>query len=446
MLRRLNTADLTLITIGAVIGSGIFRNPAVVAAYAHTPWMIYLAWIGGGIISLIGAFIFAELAARRPLSGGMYAYLRDAYHPAVAFTFGWTALLIADTGGTAASASLFSGYFAAYLQPLIGLNLNPTVIAVSALVIITFINCLGVRQGATWQHIFVVLKVTALGALIAAGLLAHPATGTAAASLPDFTSPIVAIGALGLALLRVFFAYNGFQQATYMTAESKDAAKMMPRGLAFGVIIIALIYTLVNFGCMRVLGTAGLAASQTPAADVMKAFLGNTGAQIIAAGIAFSTLGFMSTRMLMAPRMYFQMAQDRTLPKFISWLHPKSRVPVVAIALQGSVAALIAALGNFNQIVGWTTVPEWFFLMIAACALFVFRKRDAGKDAPSFSVPGGLASTSIFAAVIAGVLIAEVALAPGDVLPGLGVMASGVIFFYLWRRFATNASATDTPT
>jgi APA family basic amino acid/polyamine antiporter len=443
MLRRLNTVDLTLITIGAVIGSGIFRNPAVVAAQAHLPWLILGCWIGGGIVALIGAFIFAELAARRPLSGGMYAYLRDAYHPAVAFTFGWTALWIADTGGTAASASLFSGYFAGYLQPLIGLHLQPNFIAVAVLAIITIINCFGVRQGATWQHIFVVLKVVAIGGLIVGGFLAHPASAAAATPLPGFDSPMTLVGALGLALLPVFFAYNGFQQATYMTAESKDAASMMPRGLIMGVSIIAIIYTLVNIGCLRVLGTTGLAASKTPAADVMQAFLGNTGAELIAAAIALSTLGFMSTRMLMAPRMYFQMSADKTLPKFVSWIHPKSHVPVFAIALQGTVAAILAATGTFAQIVNWTTIPEWFFLMVAACALFVFRKRDADKPQPNFRVPGGLFGASIFIAVVAGVLIAEALLKPLDMLPGIGAMATGLIFYFVWRRFATTTNTAS---
>ncbi|HTZ54131.1 MAG TPA: amino acid permease, partial [Candidatus Acidoferrum sp.] len=137
--RRLNVFDLTLITVGSIIGSGIFRNPAVVANRAHLPWLAIGAWVVGGLLALIGAFVFAELAERRPANGGIYAYLRDAYHPVVAFVFGWTLLLIADTGGTAAAAVLFSGY----LTPLTGMTFDTRIVAVVVLAVLVGINCLG---------------------------------------------------------------------------------------------------------------------------------------------------------------------------------------------------------------------------------------------------------------------------------------------------------------
>ena len=181
--RRLNVFDLTLITIGSIIGSGIFKNPALVAGKAHLPSLAIGCWIVGGLIALIGAFVFAELAERRPSNGGIYAYLRDAYHPVVAFVFGWTLLLIADTGGTAAASVLF----ATYLTPLTGMSFDPHIVAVVTLAILVAINCLGVRQGGTWQNVFVILKVAAIVGLIGAGLFAHPAAG-AAMTLPGFDS------------------------------------------------------------------------------------------------------------------------------------------------------------------------------------------------------------------------------------------------------------------
>jgi APA family basic amino acid/polyamine antiporter len=435
LLRRLGLVDLSLITVGAVIGSGIFRNPAVVAQRAHLPWAIMAAWIAGGLLALIGAFAFAELAARRPVGGGTYAYLRDAYDPAIAFVFGWTLLLIADTGGTAASASLFSGYFVGYVAPQLHHAVDPRLISVLTLGAITGINCLGVRQGSTWQHVLVVLKVAAIAGLIVGGLFApyHPAAAPAFAA---FAGPPALIGAFGVAMLPVLFAYNGFQAATYLSAETRDPARTLPLGLLIGVSAVVAIYILVNVGCLRVLGAEGLAASKGPAAEVMQAFIGPLGGRLIAVAIAISTLGFMSTKMLMAPRLYFQMAADGTFFKQIAWVSPKTHVPMVAIALQGVFSAAIAASGSFEQIVNWVTAPEWLFTVFAVAAVFIVRHRDRGLPNPGFMVPGHPWTTGFFIAALIGVFLAEVAYYPLDTLYGLAVVASGFVFYYVWRRTA----------
>lgn len=430
LLRRLGPFDLVLITIGAVIGSGIFRNPAVVAARAHEPALILGCWIGGGAIAMIGAFVFAELAARRPLGGGLYAYLREAFHPAVAFTYGWTLMLVADVGGTAAAAVLFAAYF----EPLTGMHIDPRIVAVAALAAVTAINTLGVRQGTTWQNAIVVLKVGAIGSLIVAGFIAHPGAG-AAATLPSFSSTTGLLGAIGVAMLPILFAYNGFQGSSYVTSETIDPERTIPRGLILGVGAIIAIYVLVNIGALRVLGPAGLAASTTPAADVMQAAFGSVGGHMIAIAIALSTLGFMSTRLLVAPRVYFQMAADGYFFKQVAWISPRTHAPVVAIAIQGVVAAIIAISGTYGQIVNWIVAPEWAFVAVAAAAVFVFRARDKDKPAPSSRIPGHPWTTSIFIAVLVAIFIAELAIYPLDTLYGAIVIASGVAFFFTWRRF-----------
>ncbi len=432
--RRLNVFDLTLITIGSIIGSGIFRNPAVVANRAHLPWLAIGCWVMGGLLALIGAFVFAELAERRPSNGGIYAYLRDAYHPVVAFVFGWTLLLIADTGGTAAAAVLFSGY----LTPLTGLTFDPHIVAVVTLAILVAINCLGVRQGGTWQNVLVIFKVAAIGGLIVAGLIAHPAAG-ASATLPDFASTGTLLGAFGLAMLPVLFAYNGFQGATYITGETVNPERTIPRGLVFGVVAVIAIYVLVNIGCLRVLGPAGLAATKVPASDVMQALVGPIGARLIAIAIALSTLGFMSTRMLVTPRIYFQMAADGTFFKQIAWINPKTHVPTIAIILEGLIAAIIALSGTYDKIVNWITAPEWIFVVLAAGAIFIFRKRDGDKVKPRFRVPLHPFSTILLMAVLLGIFFTEVILVPLDTLYGFLVIVAGIVFFYAWKRFARTA-------
>jgi basic amino acid/polyamine antiporter, APA family len=432
--RRLNVFDLTLITIGSIIGSGIFRNPAVVANRAHLPGLAIGAWVVGGLLALIGAFVFAELAERRPVDGGIYAYLRDAYNPAVAFVFGWTLLLISDTGGTAAAAVLFSGY----LTPLTGMTFDTRIVAVIVLAILVAINCLGVRQGGTWQNVLVILKVAAIAGLIVAGLFAHPSAG-AAATLPGFDSNATLLGAFGLAMLPVLFAYNGFQGATYITGETVNPERTIPRGLIFGVLAVVVIYVLVNIGCLRVLGPAGLAATKVPAADVMQALVGPIGARLIAIAIALSTLGFMSTRMLVTPRIYFQMAADGTFFKQLAWINPKTHVPTIAIIAEGLIAALIAISGTYDKIVNWTTAPEWIFVVLAAGAIFVFRKRDRDTAQPRFRVPLHPFSTILLIVVLLAIFFSEVVLIPLDTLYGTLVIVAGFIFYFGWKRFVKTA-------
>jgi APA family basic amino acid/polyamine antiporter len=429
LLRRLNAFDLTLITIGAVIGSGIFRTPAIVAQRAHVPLLILTCWILGGAIALIGAFVFAELASRCPQSGGLYAYLRDAYHPVVAFVFGWTLLLIGDTGGTAAAAVLF----AQYLQPLTGWSAPAGAVAVATLAALTFINCLGVRQGGTWQNLLVILKVAAIGGLILAGLFAHPAAALAAPA-HAISVPPNAVAAFGVAMLPVLFAYNGFQGATFVTGETKDPERTIPRGLVLGVAAVASIYVLVNAGCLHVLGPAGLAATKTPASDVMQAAIGSAGARFIAAAIALSTLGFMSTRMLVAPRVYFQMAADGTFFKQIAWIHPVTRVPVVAIALEGTIAALIALSGSYERILNWVVAPEWAFIVLAGVAVFIFRRREAAEPMPRTRVPGHPYTTALFVGVLVAIFATELAIYPLDTLYGIVVMLAGLVVYFAWKR------------
>jgi basic amino acid/polyamine antiporter, APA family len=429
LLRRLNTFDLTLITIGGVIGSGIFRTPAIVASRAHLPGLMLLCWILGGVIALIGAFVFAELAERHPQNGGLYAYLRDAYSPLPAFLFGWTALLVANTGAEAAAAVLF----AQYLEPLTGLQLPVGIVAVGALAFLTTINCLGIRQAGTWQNAIVVLKVSAIAGLVLAGLFAHPAAAVAAPVHP-FSNPTTMLGALGVAMLPVLFAYNGFQASTYVAGETIEPHRTIPRGIIFGVCAVIALYLLVNLGSLRVLGAAALAATKTPASDVMQAAVGPIGACLIAIAITLSTFGFVSTRLLLGPRVYFQMAADGTFFRQLAWIHPRTRVPTIAIALEGLIAAIIAASGSYEQILNWIVAPEWAFTVLAAGALFIFRKREADAILPAVRVPGHPFTTAFFIAVLLAIFVSELFIYPRDTLYGVAVMVVGLVVYSAWKR------------
>src|SRR5436189_1567942 len=329
--RRLGAFDAAMIVMGGIIGSGIFINPYVVATHVHSPFAILGAWAAGGAIALLGAFVYAELAALRPEVGGQYAYLRDAWHPAVAFLYGWGLLLVIQSGVMAAVAVTFSRY----TIELTGAPIADWLLATLTLLALTLVNCLGVRSGTNTQTVLMLLKLVAIVLLIIAGaFIANPAGvhRVAAAST---------LGGFAAAMTPVMFAYGGWQTASFMSGELKRPARDLAIGLLAGVAGVITIYLLVNVVCLRVLGADGLAATTTPASAVMRIALGDRGAMLIAAGIAISTVGFLSQGMLTAPRVYYAMARDGLFFRGVGTISEKTRVPTVAIVLQGIWASVI---------------------------------------------------------------------------------------------------------
>lgn len=443
MLRRLGTRDAALIVMGGIIGSGIFRNPSVVAQSVHAGWAILAVWIAGGVVALLGAFVFAELAARRPQDGGLYAYMRDAFHPIVAFAYGWTLLLVSQSGGMAAAALTFAGYF----RPAVGIALDPTLLALVVLVIFTIVNCLGVRQGSNLQNAFMVLKIAAIAALVVAGFLAHPAASAAAPALSGGTT-LSLFGAMAVSMIAVLFAYSGWQTSSFMTAEMKDPARSLPRGLLWGVCGVVLLYVLVNVVCLRVLGPAGLAHTDAPASEVLRAFMGPTGARVIAALVVISTLGFLSNQILVSPRVYHAMAEDGVFFASMAWVHPKTRVPVIAIALQGAVAVVITLWKEYAQILNYVISIDYVFFALSAVALFVFRARDraAGTSKPSFLAPLQPLTTGLFGVIAIGVVLTTYIASPFNGAVTLGLLLIAVPFYYLFtalRRRSVSSNPRD---
>lgn len=434
--RRLGLFDATMIVMGGIIGSGIFMNPSVVALQVRTPFLILAAWILGGLFALAAAFIWAELAAVRPDVGGQYAYLREAFHPAVAFVYGWVLLLVVQTGGMAAVAVTFARYFVELTYIPIG---YPTLAAI-VLATLTVINCLGVRAGSTVQSILMVLKIVAIAALVVCGLL-FASRIQMTSELFDRPPSLDLLTAFGAALVPVIFAYGGWQTATFVAGEIKEPRKNLPRGLIMGVTGVVLLYLAANVVYISVLGTTGLAQSAAPASDVMRRALGDAGARAIAAGIAISTVGFLSQSMLTAPRVYFAMAQDGLFFQQVGMVHPRTRAPIVAIALQGVLAIVIALLGSYERILSYVVSVDVIFFGLTACCIFVFRRRLADSDAPGITrVPGHPVTTLVFITVCALVVINTVIRYPENTLIGIAIMIAGVPAYLFWRWRNANDS------
>lgn len=444
-----------MIVMGGIIGAGIFINPYVVASQVHTPALILGAWIIGGVIALGGAFIWAELAAAMPRVGGQYAYLREAYHPAIAFLYGWVLLLVIQTGGMAAVAVTFAKYF----LELTSLPLSAGLIATLTLAILTAINCLGVRAGSTVQSALMVLKIAAIAALVFFGaeFLAHhweffhAAENVQATGSGHFANRRISFSlftSIGAALVPVLFSYGGWQTANFVAEEVREPRKNLPRALVIGVIGVVLLYLSVNFVCVYVLGPAGLARTMTPASAVMRVALGSKGAAFIAVGIAISALGFLSQSILTAPRVYFAMAEDGLFFRSVGWLDPRHRVPVIAIALQGVAAIIIALSGRYDQILSYVVSMDFLFFGLTATCIFIFRRagkseRSASQSSALARMPGHPVTTVLFVVACWLVVINTIFTYPRNTAVGFGILFAGVPVYFLWSRKLKGVALRD---
>jgi basic amino acid/polyamine antiporter, APA family len=428
--RQLGLFDAIMIVMGGIVGAGIFANPSEVAHRVHTPFLILGVWVLGGFIAMCGAFIWAELATRLPGTGGQYLYLREAYHPSVAFMYGWGLLLITQTGGMAAVAVIFSSYFRA----LTGVVWNDSAIAAAVLLILTGINCLGARAGSNVQSALMLLKIGALAALV---ILGFALGGGSLKSRPLLGQP-ASFGLLkdiGSAMVPIAFAYGGWQTATFIAGEMRDARRDLSRGLLLGVAGVVALYLAVNLACLRVLGPAGLDATTTPASDVMRIALGERGAQWIAAGIAISTLGFLSQSMLTGPRVYYAMARDGLFFESVGKLSPRSGAPVIAIVLQGLATIVIACSGTYGEILNFAITVDFIFFGVTAASLFVLRRRQMGSGSAIYRVPGHPFTTILFVLSCAGIVGSAIVASPANSAIALCIMLAALPVYYYWKRF-----------
>lgn len=428
-----------MIVMGGIVGAGIFINPYVVAEQVHTPMLILGAWIVGGLVALAGAFIYAELASRMPDVGGQYAYIREAYHPAVAFLYGWGLLLVTQTGGMAA----VSITFARYTLDLTGTRLPDWAVASLALAVLTVINCLGVKQGSTVQSMLMVMKIGAIGALVLSGWLLVHASQFTLHPVAGERASLGLLSAFGAAMVPVLFAYGGWQTACFIAGEIREPRKNLPRGLLIGVVGVIALYVGVSYVCLRVLGAAGLAATRTPASAVMRFALGEPGVKLIAIGIAVSTLGFLSQSILTAPRVYFAMAEDGLFFRAVARIHPRTRVPVAAILLQSVWTMIIAASGRYEQILNYVVATDFLFFGLTATCIFVFRHRErrGGGQAGGYRVPGHPLTTGLFVATSWLVVINTIYRYPANSLIGTAILLAGIPVYFIWRRLQKGTEA-----
>ena len=385
---------------------------------------------------MLGGFIYAELADRMPEVGGQYAYLREAYHPALGFLYGWVLLLVIQTGGMAAVTVTFARYF----LELIGVQRGERVTAILALTGLTLINCAGVRLGSKVQSGLMILRIAAMAGVVGAGLLLVQSPHPLLHPVVDEGVSWSLLVAFGTALVPVLFAYGGWQTSCFIAAEIKDPTKNLPRALLIGVAGVVVLYTGVNVAYVRALGPAGLATTTVPATATMRIAMGARGAELIAFGIAVSTLGFLSQSVLTAPRVYFAMAEDGLFFRRVASINPKTHVPVVAITLQSVWAAVVALSGKYEQILNYVVSMDFLFFGLTASCLFVFRRRDRqlGKGMSGYRAPGHPFTTILFISICWLVVGTSIYKYPSNTLIGMAFLVLGLPVYLFWHRQQTH--------
>ena len=420
-----------MLVIGGIVGVGIFVNPAVVARGLHSPGLVLAAWGLGGLIALLGAFVYAEHAARIPATGGEYVYLRDTYGPLAGFLYGWTTLLVVQAGGMAAVAIIF----ARNLDVLVGGGLSEPAVVVAALAALAAVNCLGVRSGNWVQTSLGALRVMAIGAIIVAGLLLVPHAGAVSPAAAPATGLLKTFGA---AMIPVVFSYGGWQTANFVAGEIKDPARNLARALVAGVIAVVALYLLVNIACLRALGVEALGRTPTPASDVLQHTIGSAGARLAAAAIALSAIAFMSQSILTGPRVSFAMARDGLFFRKVAELGETSRAPAIAIVLQAVWTGVLALSGSYEQILSYVIAMNFLFFGLSASCLFILRRRQRSAGPAEveagFRVPGHPWTTGLFILACIVVIAASFWAYPINSLIGYAILLLGVPPYLYWRN------------
>lgn len=383
------------LVVGSMIGSGIFKKPALLAQQLGSPTIMLMVWIAAGLITLCGALATAELAAAIPKSGGPYAYFHKIFGPFVAFLYGWSCLLVIQSGSIASIAYVFSEYLGRLvtlprldeaieksfslhivgvgtIYPLADLGVKAVTILLIGL--LTWVNIRGARFGGGIQLVMTQLKVLAIMALVVAGLSLGDqlATNFSGAQLPA-TVDLGWWATAAASMAGAFWAYDGWLNSTFIAGEVKDPERTFPKALGFGTLLVLIVYTLTNLSVLSALPLQEIAASKLVAATAMEKLIGPMGAILISIAIMISAFGATNGSTMASPRLYYAMAQDGLLPKSLGQLHGPLRTPKKALLLQWLWASVLTISGTFDQLTDMLIFVVWFFYGTAVLSVFVAR-------------------------------------------------------------------------
>lgn len=449
----LGLREAVLLIVGVVIGAGIFKAPSMVAGMAgSTEWM-FAAWLLGGLVSLIGALCYAELATAFPSAGGDYHFLSRAYGRNVAFLFGWARFSVITTG----SIALLAFVFGDYLNQALPLGSGGSVIyALAAVLVLWFVNARGIKAGAATQSWLTAVEVCGLLLIVVAALwLVGGSSATPAAAAAPAASSAPSLSAFGLAMVFVLLTYGGWNEAAYISAELKDERRNMVRALVLSILVITLLYLLVNWAYWRGLGVQGMAKSNAVAADLLRVAFGPVGEKVMAVLVAIAAVTSINATMIVGARTNYALGCDWPLLQKLAFWDGERNTPANAMHLQNIAAVVLVLIGawtgsGFRSMVEFTAPVFWLFFLLTGLALFVLRSREPEVERP-FRVPLYPVLPVVFCATCAYMLWSSLSYVYSQKLGGLnaawigvGVLAIGLVLLMLVRTRPAPATSAAT--
>ncbi len=434
----LSLFDACAIIVGVVIGAGIFRAPSIVASQVSSETIFLMLWLAGGLISLIGALCYAELGSSHPNAGGEYFFLRRAYGRWLAFLFAWARMSVVQTGAIAAIAFVFGDY----ASRLYSLGENSSAIyAALSVIVVTMLNVIGTTQSKWVQNLLTGGLAIAILAVCIAGL-----TNAAPAAAPVAPVSASGLGFSGLAIIFIMLTYGGWNEAAYITAEVQDGRRNIVRALVIGIVVVTVLYLLMNYAYVRVLGLDGMKASKAVAADLMQAAFGGAGAVALSIIVVAASISTLNATVFTGARTNYAVGRDYSLFSFLGRWNEKSNTPVRGLLWQGAISLGLVYLASFTKdgfetLVAYTAPAFWLFFLLTGISLFLLRRQPPTAPNP-FRVPLFPLTPILFCAMCAYMLYSSVGYAlsldSGSIGAqlGIGVLLLGIPLLWFNRRSA----------
>jgi len=427
--RAITLPHATAMVVGIIIGASIFVQPSEIAGRVPSVTGICLVWLVSGMLTVIGALVCAELSARFTRSGGVYIYLSESFSPLAGFLWGWAMFWSMHSGIIAAISVIFARY-AGYFSPMA--DGTQKMVAIAVILLISAVNYFGVRQGSTLQAAFTAGKLIAIAGIIAfAFVYGSGRTVHFAAGEPGADSGLSASNFL-LALVAALFAFGGWHMVTYNSEETRDPRSVIPRALILGTLIVTVCYVALNAVYMYVLPLSTVASSTRIAADAADALVGSGGGAILSGLVMFSTFGGLSGIILCGPRVYYAMAQDGLLFRWVGAIHPRYCTPHRAIALQALWSSILVATGSYRVLFTRVVYTEWIFFGLLAVGLMRLRRRPAAQE--GYRMWGYPVTPVLFIVCSFAIVINQIVSGPVESMVGLSLVLAGLPIYHLQAR------------
>lgn len=422
--------SLTMIAIGSSIGSGIFKAPSDIANYLPSEGLMLSVWMLGGLIAICGALTFAKISSQFPHVGGFYVFLKEAFGTLPAFLFGWSMLVVINTGSLAALSLVFTSYLSSFFPMSESVQV---IVAVITIILLTIMNIFGVKFGSIFASIFTSAKLLGILFVVFLGIFwgINHEVNFFDTNYPQNSNNLSLISAFGLALIGVSFSFGGYQHATFVAAEVKNADKIVPRAMVIGILIVCLAYLTINVAYLRFLPIEQIAASRMVASDAIGT-IWTLGGKFISFLIIISVVGTIGIYILTAPRIYFAMADDGLFFKKFAEIHPKYKTPFWAIIVQSIwTIALLILLKTFTNLTTFVVFVDTAFFFLAAASYFFLIKQKSIV---------GIITAIIFLAMTGFIVINTLIEKPYESVIGIIFLAVGSIVYFIFKQKQQNLS------